>query len=151
MEVILGAVAGAANNSIGDKLTILGIFHAINTATFPLTHPHLPLPLEFRATPFDKGQTLRIGIALHDPHGGHILGMNRELELNAQSSQLGPIIPFDINIHHLVFPSAANYRFDISIDEETVGEFSHESVLINAQDEEKAAHRDDSLGHSGLR
>jgi hypothetical protein len=135
MEMILGAVADAANKAVGDKLNILGIFHAIFSPTFPVTHPHLALALEFRAAPFEKGQNFVIEIVLRDPDGKQTFGIQGNLQLSKETPALSPIIPFDINIHNVHFPAPGNYRFEILINGSHKGELPLELVQISAEDE----------------
>lgn len=137
MEMILGAVADAANKAVGDKLNILGIFHAIFSPIFPVTHPHLALALEFRAAPFEKGQSFNIEIVLRDPDGKQIFGMQGNMQLSKDSPALSPIIPFDINIHNVNFPTPGNYRFEILINGVHKGEVPLELVQVSAEDEAK--------------
>jgi hypothetical protein len=136
MELILGCVADAANKAIGDKLNILGIFHAIFSPTFPVTHPHLALALEFRAAPYEKGKTFMIEIVLRDPDGGQIFSMQGNLQLSKDTPALSPIIPFDINLHNVVFPAAGNYRFEIMINGVAKGEVPLELVQVTEDEAE---------------
>jgi hypothetical protein len=131
--MILGA--DAANKAVGDKLNILDIFHAIFSPTFPITHSHPALALEFRAALYDKGQPFAIEIALHDPDGKAVFGMQGNSQLSKESPALSPIIPFDTNIHNVNFPARGNYRFQILINGKHKGEVPLELVQIAAEGE----------------
>ena len=137
MEMILGAVADAANKAVGDKLNILGIFHAIFSPTFPVAHPHLALALEFRAAPLEKGQIFVIEIVLRDPDGKQVFGMQGNLQLSKETPALSPIIPFDINIRNVHFPTPGNYRFEVLVNGSRKGEVPLELVQISVEDEAK--------------
>ena len=135
MELILGVVADAANKAVGDKLNILGVFHTIGAAQFPVTHPHLALALEFRAAPYEKGRSFRIEINLRDPDGKAMFDMQGDLQLAPEAPVLRPIVPMDINIHNLVFPSPGDYRFEISVNGDLVGEVPLEILRISPQNQ----------------
>jgi hypothetical protein len=125
MEVLLGAVADAANKGEGDKLNILGIFHQIMVQDLPAPHPQLALALEFRAAPHEKGKTFDLQIVLANPDGGELNRVGAQLALAKEIPTLTPVIPMVLTMHGLVFPTAGNYRFEIRIN----GELKYEVPL----------------------
>lgn len=131
MELILGVVADAANKAVGDKLNILGIFHTIGSAQFPVVHPHMALALEFRASPLEKGKSFEFEITLRGPDAQIAAQINGQLQIARDNPALSPILPMDINLHNLTFPVEGNYRFEISINGESKGEVALEVLRIN--------------------
>ena len=132
MKLILGVVADAANRAFGDKLNILGIFHTIGSAQFPVTHPHMALALEFKASPTDKGRNFNWQVRLVGPDGQRVLDLGGELAINRDAPALTPIVPMDINLHNVAFPVAGNYNFEILLDGELKGEVPLEVVKMPA-------------------
>lgn len=131
MQLILGVVADAANKAVGDKLNILGVFHTIGSAQFPVVHPHLALALEFRANPLDKGKTFNFQIDLLGPDAQNVAQMGGQMQIAANSPMLSPIVPMDLNLHNLQFPVEGNYRFEISINGEAKGRIELELVKLD--------------------
>lgn len=132
MELILGVVADAANKAVGDKLNILGVFHTIASAQFPVVHPHLALALEFRAGPLDKGKSFEFEIVLRGPDAQIAAQINGQMQIARDAPALSPIVPMDINLHNLTFPIEGNYRFEISIHGQIKGEVALEVLKVNA-------------------
>lgn len=133
MKLILGVVADAANRAFGDKLNILGIFHTIGSAQFPVTHPNMALAMEFKASPLDKGRNFEWRVRLVGPDGQKLLEIGGELNINADAPALSPIVPMDINLHNVSFPTEGDYRFEVTIDGEVKGEIPLEIVKMQPQ------------------
>ncbi len=131
MQLILGVVADAANKAVGDKLNILGVFHTIGSAQFPVVHPHLALALEFRANPLDKGKTFNFEITLRGPDAQIVAQMGGQMQIAADSPMLSPIVPMDLNLFNCAFPVEGNYVFEIVVNGERKGEIALELVKLN--------------------
>lgn len=69
MNVTLGVVADAANYSDDGKLNILGIFHALQTAEVPYSHPVICVVLTITVQEEEKGTSIELDIVLRDPVG----------------------------------------------------------------------------------
>lgn len=117
MEVDLALIADAATIDSSGKLSILGIFDRIGTASFPARHPHMVLVLRFMAALNEAG-THEIGITLRDPAGKQVVGIDGEMQLGPgpASSGGGIRVPHVLHLDGLVFPLPGQYAFDVRID-----------------------------------
>ena len=119
MEVDLALIADAATIDSSGKLSILGIFDRIGTSSFPARHPHMVLVLRFIAAVNEAGKH-QITIALKDPAGREVVGVDGEMQLG-----LGPAgggsgirVPHVLHLDGLVFPVPGLYAFDVRVDGE---------------------------------
>ncbi|HBD97814.1 MAG: hypothetical protein MK486_15710 [Gemmatimonadetes bacterium] len=119
MEVDLALIADAATIDSSGKLSILGIFDRIGTSSFPAQHPHMVLVLRFIAAVNEAGKH-QITIALKDPAGREVVGVDGEMQLG-----LGPAgggsgirVPHVLHLDGLVFPVPGLYAFDVRVDGE---------------------------------
>ncbi len=119
MEVDLTLIADAATIDSSGKLSILGIFDRIGTSSFPAQHPHMVLVLRFIAAVNEAGKH-QITIALKDPAGREVVGVDGEMQLG-----LGPAgggsgirVPHVLHLDGLVFPVPGLYAFDVRVDGE---------------------------------
>ena len=119
MEVDLALIADAATIDSSGKLSILGIFDRIGTSSFPAQHPHMVLVLRFIAAVNEAGKH-QITIALKDPAGREVVGVDGEMQLG-----LGPAgggsgirVPHVLHLDGLVFPVPGLYTFDVRVDGE---------------------------------
>ena len=119
MEVDLTLIADAATIDSSGKLSILGIFDRIGTSSFPAQHPHMVLVLRFIAAVNEAGKH-QITIALRDPAGREVVGVDGEMQLG-----LGPAgggsgirVPHVLHLDGLVFPVPGLYAFDVRVDGE---------------------------------
>ena len=119
MEVDLALIADAATIDSSGKLGILGIFDRIGTSLFPAQHPHMVLVLRFIAAVNEAGKH-QITIALKDPAGREVVGVDGEMQLG-----LGPAgggsgirVPHVLHLDGLVFPVPGLYAFDVRVDGE---------------------------------
>ena len=119
MEVDLALIADAATIDSSGKLSILGIFDRIGTSSFPAQHPHMVLVLRFIAAVNEAGKH-QITIALKDPTGREVVGVDGEMQLG-----LGPAgggsgirVPHVLHLDGLVFPVPGLYAFDVRVDGE---------------------------------
>ena len=119
MEVDLALIADAATIDSSGKLSILGIFDRIGTSSFPAQHPHMVLVLRFIAAVNEAGKH-QITIALKDPAGREVVGVDGEMQLG-----LGPAgggsgirVPHVLHLDGLVFPAPGLYAFDVRVDGE---------------------------------
>ena len=119
MEVDLALIADAAPIDSSGKLSILGIFDRIGTSSFPAQHPHMVLVLRFIAAVNEAGKH-QITIALKDPAGREVVGVDGEMQLG-----LGPAgggsgirVPHVLHLDGLVFPVPGLYAFDVRVDGE---------------------------------
>lgn len=131
MELILGVVADAVNKTADDKLNILGVFHTIYSAQFPMVHPHLALALEFRAAPIEKGKSFDFDIALRGPDAQIVAQINGNVQISKDAPMLRPIVAMDMNLHNCGFPVEGNYRFEVKINGELKGEVPLEAVRFS--------------------
>ena len=119
MEVDLALIADAATIDSSGKLSILGIFDRIGTSSFPAQHPHMVLVLRFIAAVNEAGKH-QITIALKDPAGREVVGVDGEMQLG-----LGPAgggsgirVLHVLHLDGLVFPVPGLYAFDVRVDGE---------------------------------
>ena len=119
MEVDLALIADAATIDSSGKLSILGIFDRIGTSSFPAQHPHMVLVLRFIAAVNEAGKH-QITIALKDPAGREVVGVDGEMQLG-----LGPAgggsgirVAHVLHLDGLVFPVPGLYAFDVRVDGE---------------------------------
>ena len=117
MEVDLALIADAATIDSSGKLSILGIFDRIGTASFPARHPHMVLILRFTVALNEAGMH-EIGITLCDPVGNQVVGIDGEMQLGP-----GPVgdgggirVPHVLHLDGLVFPVPGQYAFDVRVD-----------------------------------
>ena len=135
MEVDLALIADAATIDSSGKLSILGIFDRIGTSSFPAQHPHMVLVLRFIAAVNEAGKH-QITIALKDPAGREVVGVDGEMQLG-----LGPAgggsgirVPHVLHLDGLVFPVPGRYAFDVRVDGE-----HHASVPLTVYGPESSA------------
>ena len=119
MEVDLTLIADAATIDSSGKLSILGIFDRIGTSSFPAQHPHMVLVLRFIAAVNEAGKH-QITIALKDPAGREVVGVDGEMQLGLgpAGSGSGIRVPHVLHLDGLVFPVPGLYAFDVRVDGE---------------------------------
>ena len=119
MEVDLALIADAATIDSSGKLSILGIFNRIGTSSFPARHPHMVLVLRFIAAVNEAGKH-QITIALKDPAGREVVGVDGEMQLGLgpAGSGSGIRVPHVLHLDGLVFPVPGLYAFDVRVDGE---------------------------------
>ena len=119
MEVDLALIADAATIDSSGKLSILGIFDRIGTSSFPAQHPHMVLVLRFIAAVNEAGKH-QITIALKDPAGREVVGVDGEMQLGLgpAGSGSGIRVPHVLHLDGLVFPVPGLYAFDVRVDGE---------------------------------
>ena len=119
MEVDLALIADAATIDSSGKLSILGIFDRIGTSSFPAQHPHMVLVLRFIAAVNEAGKH-QITIALKDPTGREVVGVDGEMQLGLglAGGGSGIRVPHVLHLDGLVFPVPGLYAFDVRVDGE---------------------------------
>jgi hypothetical protein len=119
MEVDLALIADAATIDSSGKLSILGIFDRIGTSSFPAQHPHMVLVLRFIAAVNEAGKH-QITIALKDPAGREVVGVDGEMQLGLglAGGGSGIRVPHVLHLDGLVFPVPGLYAFDVRVDGE---------------------------------
>jgi hypothetical protein len=81
MKITLAVLADYANITREGKLNILGIFDAINTQDFPVTHPQMQLVMRFEADVSEAGKAKKLEIKLMDDDGRTVCVLNGSFTL----------------------------------------------------------------------
>ena len=127
MQVVLAALCDAANIGEGDKLNILGTFHAIMSPAEPVTHLKMSVVLSFRPTNAETGRHYKMkAVAVNDknevvwdPGGALEFDINRRA--NSQATEIGAdtgIINMVMNLVGVKFPTFGNYSIRVSLNGE---------------------------------
>src|SRR6188768_1928344 len=82
MHVSFALFADAANLSQEGKLNILGVFDALQVASFPAVHPRAHLVVHLKGNYADVGHHV-LTLRWMDPEGGELWSSTGELEVGA--------------------------------------------------------------------
>lgn len=121
MHLSFALFADGANLSQEGKLNILGVFDAMQVATFPSVHPRAHLVVRLKGTRADIGQH-RVAFSWKNPEGNELWTSNGQLDIGAPPPavteiDLPLIAPIDLPLDR-----AGTYTMAILIDGEKQGE-----------------------------
>jgi hypothetical protein len=121
MHLSFALFADGANLSQEGKLNILGVFDAMQVATFPSVHPRAHLVVRLKGTRADIGQH-RVAFSWKNSEGNELWTSNGQLDIGAPPPavteiDLPLIAPIDLPLDR-----AGTYTMSILIDGEKQGE-----------------------------
>ena len=116
MLVSFALFADSANLSLEGKLNILGVFDALQVATFPTVHPRAHLVLRLKGERADAGNHTVV-LRWVSPSGQELWSSNGELSIGAppagvQAMDLPLIAAIDLPLD-----APGNYRMAITVDD----------------------------------
>jgi hypothetical protein len=117
MQVVFALFADAANLSQEGKLNILGVFDALQVASFPAVHPRAHLVVHLKGNHADVGHHA-LTLRWLDPQGGELWSSTGELEVGAPPPSADEMdLPF---IAQLDLPIAAPgaYTLMVALDDQ---------------------------------
>jgi hypothetical protein len=116
MEVVLSALADAANTTDTGKLNVLGVFQTIYTSAVPARHPQMYLVLRFKASPGEKGHEHQLRFVLVDEDGTQVLSSPPYVVVvPIEDRSLNPEFNVIISLPNLPLPKFGRYIFDILV------------------------------------
>jgi hypothetical protein len=123
MDLALALMADAANTAADGKLNVLGVFDAINSPTFPVTHPSMVLVLRFDAGSVDWDTKQDINIRLINEDGDQMLKVDAALTV-PRGSDVANRHRFtsQFQINGLTFKKPGDYAFDIVVNGDRKGQ-----------------------------
>jgi hypothetical protein len=121
MHLSFALFADGANLSQEGKLNILGVFDAMQVATFPSVHPRAHLVVRLKGSRADIGPH-RVAFSWKNPEGTELWNSNGQLDIGAPPPavteiDLPLIAPIDLPLDR-----AGTYTMSILIDGEKQGE-----------------------------
>lgn len=105
MEIVLAAVADAANVSLHGKLNILGTFDTIPAYASPVRAPQMVLAITLRAEYEDRCRTHTVELDLVDEDGRQLLTARAE-------PVVGEIQPGQFSHTHVIMPIPSDLVFE---------------------------------------
>jgi hypothetical protein len=122
MKITLAVLADYANITREGKLNILGIFDAINTQDFPITHPQMQLVMRFEADISEAGKAKKLEIKLMDDDGKTLFVLNGGFTLGQGQAGETMVSNQILTINMMKFENPGNYEFKILINDELKAE-----------------------------
>ena len=123
MELNFLLVADCANVSVNQKLNVMGIFDAINSASFPMTHPEMYVVLRLAASPAEYGRAFKLGLKLIDEDAANV-PVNLSLDVVVpMPSQRGGHINLQpiLRLSNVAFATPGTYQFSVLVDGDEKG------------------------------
>ncbi|OGY29293.1 MAG: hypothetical protein A3F35_01125 [Candidatus Woykebacteria bacterium RIFCSPHIGHO2_12_FULL_45_10] len=119
MKLSYALVADHAFLSIDKKVNIIGVFETINAAKFPVVHPKFVVVGSIEPSK----QVFKMAIDIVDSVSGKkVIENNTEREIKLPAEQATNNFNFIIEILNIAFQTAGNYKVEIIIDGEKLGE-----------------------------
>ncbi|MDP2670997.1 MAG: hypothetical protein Q8P13_00835 [bacterium] len=119
MKLSYALVADHAFLSIDKKVNIIGIFETINSVSFPVIHPKFVVVGSIEPSQ----QTFKMALNIADAMTGQsIIDNSTEREIKLPPNQINANFNFIIEIVNINFRAAGNYRVEILIDGQKLGE-----------------------------
>ena len=119
MKLSYALVADHAFLSIDKKVNIIGVFETINAANFPLVHPKFVVVGSIEPSK----QVFKMAINIADATTGKkVIENNTESEIKLPAEQATNNFNFIIEILNIAFQAAGNYKVEIVVDGQKLGE-----------------------------
>ena len=119
MKLLYGLLCDYAFLSIDRKVNIIGVFETINAAKFPVVHPKFVVVGSIEPSK----QVFKMAIDIVDSVSGKkVIENNTEREIKLPAEQATNNFNFIIEILNIAFQTAGNYKVEIIIDGEKLGE-----------------------------
>lgn len=123
MEVTLGVLADAANQTADGKLNILGEFNEMRSATFPFTWPSMQLVLKIEASTAE-GAKHRFRLRVMDEDGNIVPGtrvVEGQIDFGKPYAAGHPYrAQFILRIAQARFEEPGTFEFEVAIDDKIV-------------------------------
>ena len=104
--------------SIDKKVNIIGVFETINAQKFPVTHPKFVVI----GSVVPSNTKFKMSVLLTDDKGESLMNNINEKEINLPSEAENKNFNFIIEMLNPSFPKPGEYRVQINIDGEKIGE-----------------------------
>lgn len=127
MELKIFLMADYASISIDQKLSISGVFQAINAQQFPATHSLLYLVAQLKVPPAEFGRQFRLQIKLLDQDANVLTEVS--MMATAPTPPIrgtGAFINQIVQLGNIVFPKPGPYQFSLLVDGDEKGELELE-------------------------
>lgn len=118
MKVTFAHLCDYAAISREGKLSVMGMFSAVNVAVLPTTHPmmYLVFEIEFSTAEFDRD--LRLEVKVADADGGPIAAIKGAFRIGGKVvAGETPKAPQLIPVANLPLAKAGNYQFSIFLND----------------------------------
>lgn len=104
----------------GGKLTIVGTFDQISSASFPIVHPSCSLACRLRFSEKEKG-THHFKLRLIDSKGGEIIpAIEGNINVGMPANNQYAAINIVGNLNQLKFEKEGRYSFELYLDDEWI-------------------------------
>jgi hypothetical protein len=120
MKLLYVLLADHAFLSIDRKLNIIGVFETINAVKFPVTHPKFVV-IGSIAPSKNK---FKMSVVLSDEDGKPLMGKLNEKEIDLPAGAPNKNFNFIIEIINPSFPKPGDYKVQILVEGEKIGEQS---------------------------
>lgn len=127
LTIALAADYASVEQATG-KLNVLGVFTRINAPRFPATHPRLALVAQIRPELGDHTNQRNLKVLLVDSDGVELLQIAGSFRLPHADSGPRPDFNIVLELNNLIFPHPGEYEFQISTDDENLGDIPLELV-----------------------
>ncbi len=117
MQVSFALFADAANLSQEGKLNILGVFDALQVASFPAVHPRTHLVVHLKGTSLDVG-THAVTLSWVAPNGNELWNSRGELGVGAPPPGVTEMDMPLIALIDLPMNAPGTYTMTVSVDDE---------------------------------
>lgn len=114
MHISFAVFADAANLSQEGKLNVMGIFDALQVASFPSIHPRTHFILRLKGTAADAGKHL-MTFRWVNPHGSELWNSSGELHLEAPTDSAVEMDLPVIAVVDLPLDSAGRYSMHVDL------------------------------------
>jgi len=121
MHLSFALFADGANLSQEGKLNILGVFDAMQVASFPSVHPRAHLVVRLKGTRADVG-VHQVVLSWKNPQGSELWNSNGQLDIGAPPPQVTEIDMPLIAPIDLPLDGPGVYTMTITLDRERQGE-----------------------------
>jgi hypothetical protein len=118
MKVTFAHLCDYATISREGKLSVLGIFGAVNVPVLPKTHPmmYLVFEIEFSTAEFDRDLKFEVKVA--DADGGPIAAIQGKFRIGGKIvAGETPKVPQVLPLANLPIAKAGNYQFSIFLND----------------------------------
>lgn len=130
MDAVFAVVADGANQTRDGKLNIFGIFDRVAAPAFPAQHSSMALVVKIRATPAERGETLRLTIRLLDEDGKKLVELNGQSVVPDEPNILTPSATAILDVRGLPIPHPGTYAFCILVNGEEKARAAFDAVLL---------------------
>lgn len=130
MEMRIGVLADAANESKDGKLNVMGTFNNIAAATFPAIHRRMTLVAQFRYA-YDETREGNLSVVLIDPDGKEANSVVGRVALRLPEGGLPGTLNLIIASDNLLLTRPGSYRYQIAFDQELIATIPFSASLVS--------------------